>query len=347
MQAHFAFISLGTYFAEQLMRLMRTDSSGSTGQNEAIRKAWEGSRQQIDSAQELKQHQTAFCLNGRMRIRDERPSAIRVVPVLMFRSFIKSYRDIVPYGIRGAMYMVLAFVLGTIWLRLTPAQQNTQTFVNAIFFCGAFLPVTSIAYIPAFLEDRALYVKERGNGLYGPTAFLLTNFLIGIPYLFTTALSFSLVSYWLINFRPAGDAFFTWILWLFLDLMAAESVVVLVCSLVPNNEISLAILAFANAIWMCTGGFVVPVETMNPFWRYMFYYINYQSYVFKGMMVNEFAYRDFSCARGADGCMIEGKTVLQPYGYTTDSVGQWIGILLCFIAACRMLSWVVLHLKKT
>lgn len=41
----------------------------------------------------------------------------------------------------------------------------------------------AVAYVPAFLEDRATFVKERANGLYGATAFMISNFLIGLPYL--------------------------------------------------------------------------------------------------------------------------------------------------------------------
>lgn len=41
----------------------------------------------------------------------------------------------------------------------------------------------AVAYVPAFLEDRAVFVKDRFNGLYGPTTFMIVNFLIGIPYL--------------------------------------------------------------------------------------------------------------------------------------------------------------------
>lgn len=41
----------------------------------------------------------------------------------------------------------------------------------------------AVAYVPAFLEDRATFIKERANGLYGATAFMISNFLIGIPYL--------------------------------------------------------------------------------------------------------------------------------------------------------------------
>ena len=43
----------------------------------------------------------------------------------------------------------------------------------------------AVAYVPSFLEDRATFIKERANGLYGASAFMIANFLIGIPYLCT------------------------------------------------------------------------------------------------------------------------------------------------------------------
>lgn len=41
----------------------------------------------------------------------------------------------------------------------------------------------AVAYVPSYLEDRLTFKKERANGLYGPAAFMLSNFLIGLPYL--------------------------------------------------------------------------------------------------------------------------------------------------------------------
>lgn len=41
----------------------------------------------------------------------------------------------------------------------------------------------AVAYVPAFLEDRATFAKERANGLYGATPFMVSNFLIGLPFL--------------------------------------------------------------------------------------------------------------------------------------------------------------------
>lgn len=65
-------------------------------------------------------------------------------------------------------------------------------------------------------------------------------------------------------------------MWLFLDLVAAESLVVLMASIFPNFVISLALVAFANGLWMSVGGFLVSPTILNPFWKYVFHYIDYQ-----------------------------------------------------------------------
>ena len=144
----------------------------------------------------------------------------------------------------------------------------------------------AVAYIPAALEDLSTFRKERANGLYGPLPFTLSNFLIGLPYLFLISIIFSIVAYWLSNFRPTAVSFWTWVMWLFLDLLAAEGLVVLVTCVAPIFVVALAVTAFANGLWMCVGGFMVPLGTLNVFWKYVFHYIDYQAYVFQGMMVS-------------------------------------------------------------
>lgn len=87
---------------------------------------------------------------------------------------------------------------------------------------------------------------------------------------------FSIISYWLSNFRPGGEPFMTWVMWIFLDLVAAESLVVFVTAIFPNFVIALALVAFANGLWMSVGGFLVTPTILNPFWKYVFHYIDYQ-----------------------------------------------------------------------
>lgn len=61
-----------------------------------------------------------------------RPGPFTITTALLHRLWIKSYRDVVAYGIRILMYLGLAIMMGTVWLRLHPSQDYIQPFVNAI-----------------------------------------------------------------------------------------------------------------------------------------------------------------------------------------------------------------------
>lgn len=223
------------------------------------------------------------------------------------------------------------------------------------FFGSAFMSFMAVAYVPAFLEDRLQYVKESSTGLYSASHLVLSNFLIGAAPLFMIALGFSAISYYLSNFNPAPAAFFTWVMWVFLDLLAAESLVVVVGSLAPNFVVALALVAFANGLWMCVNGFMLQPTILNVFYKYVFSYWDYQKYVFEGMMVNEFSGRSYGCGDGcrcmydsglAAECRIDGQGVLDQFGYRGGHLGKNVGIMIGIIAGYRLVAWLVLTWRK-
>ncbi|QKX61298.1 uncharacterized protein TRUGW13939_08446 [Talaromyces rugulosus] len=350
--------------AEHLLDLVSADFHGDSGETRQIQQAWSQAANNDSTLSKInkpiqnpdRQQQKNLILSAEELV-SRRPGLISITFSLLHRSWIKSYRDVVAYGIRILMYMGLAIMMGTVWLRLSTSQESIQPFVNAIFFGSAFMSFMAVAYVPAFLEDRATFIKERANGMYGATPFIIANFLIGLPFLFLISVLFSIVSYWLSNFQPTATAFFTWVMWLFLDLVAAESLVVLVSSLFPVFVIALALVAFANGLWMSVGGFLVSPTILNPFWKYVFHYIDYQSYVFQGMMINEFKDRVYSCGSGcqcmyqtdlAAQCQIRGTGVLATYGYNAETkMGKLVGILVGIIAVYRLLGWMALYIRRT
>ncbi|EPS45883.1 hypothetical protein H072_154 [Dactylellina haptotyla CBS 200.50] len=327
-----------------------------------IIEAWGASRQALQLADEVESSifssKDAGHVQDLSKMKIQKPSPWKIPWVLLQRSWIKAYRDIVAYEIRIIMYVGLAILMGTVFLRLKTSQEYIQPFINAIFFGSAFMSFMAVAYVPAFLEDQANFAKERANGLVGPSAFLISNFIIGLPFLFLIAILFSVIEYFLSGFRLDGNAFFLYTMWLFLDLLAAESLVVLVSVIFPIFVVALAVTAFANGLWMCVDGFLVPMNILNPFWKYVFHYIDYQAYVFQGMMVNEFKDRTYSCARLGDGYQcsypsdlisegkIEGTAVLKAFNISLNKEGEWVGILIAIIVVYRLLSYLVLRLRN-
>ncbi|GAM41278.1 ATP-binding cassette transporter [Talaromyces pinophilus] len=240
----------------------------------------------------------------------QKPHGWTIPLVLLQRAWIKSYRDIVAYGIRVSMYLGNGYSHGS-----------------------AFMSFTAVAYVLVYLEDQATFYKERANGIVGPLALMISNFIIGLPFLFFIGLLFSVVEYWLTGFRASGTGFMTFLMWLFLDLVAAESLVVLVSSVFPVFVVALAVTAFANGLWMCI--------------------------CLQGMMVNEFKHRTYSCGKTAAGqyqCayesslnsedMIASVDVLKNYDINANKMGKWVGIIISIIIIYRVLGYLALRFRQ-
>jgi hypothetical protein len=127
--------------AEHILQLVNTDFAPDQGAAEAKLKTlisgWEHSHEKKDLHGEI----TAVKITGQANPShklvedDERMSTVQklLVPyTLAHRSLIKGYRDVIAYGIRVAMYLGLAIMMGTVWLRLAPTQDNIIPMTNAI-----------------------------------------------------------------------------------------------------------------------------------------------------------------------------------------------------------------------
>lgn len=57
----------------------------------------------------------------------------------------------------------------------------------------------SVAGIPAYLEERLTFLKERSSGLYGVGPYVLANTAISIPFIYLIAVAFSFVCYFLVG----------------------------------------------------------------------------------------------------------------------------------------------------
>lgn len=63
---------------------------------------------------------------------EKKPSFPSLVLTLLYRSSIKSHRDVIAYGVRMGMYLGLAIMMGTVWVKLKTEQDYIQPYINAI-----------------------------------------------------------------------------------------------------------------------------------------------------------------------------------------------------------------------
>jgi len=154
------------------------------------------------------------------------------------------------------------------------------------------------------------------------------------------------VSYWLINLRPDAQAFFNYLGLLYLDLIAAESLVIMISSIFPIFVVALALTAFANGLWMTVGGFLVSPTVLNAFWKYTFHQIDYQRFTFEALVRNQMIGSNYTCGTDchcefvtslAGNCLIDGSEAVEQLGYTTSTAVSYV----CFLwFVCLMSGYV-------
>ncbi|KAG6826280.1 hypothetical protein H0H92_000461 [Tricholoma furcatifolium] len=201
--------------------------------------------------------------------------------VLSERSLKNYSRNLLAYGVRAGMYAGMGLMLATIWIHLGHKDSTINDRLSVHFYSVAFLAFMSVAGIPSFLEERAVYYRETKNGLYDTLPFVISNTLVNIPFLFSCTLLFTVICYWAIGLHSGPTEFFRFLAFLFLAILVGESQVLVVASVLPVFVAALAISAFLNGFWMSVGGYFIKARSLPRFWYYSFHYMDYQKYAFE------------------------------------------------------------------
>ncbi|KAH9476836.1 ABC transporter G family member 11 [Psilocybe cubensis] len=279
--------------------------------------------------------------------------------VLSERTTLNYLRNLLAYGVRVGMYGGMGLMLATIWIRLGNSDSIINDRLSVHFYSVAFLGFMSVAGIPSFLEERAVYYRESKNGLYSTLPFLLSNTLVNIPFLFISTIIFTVICYWAIGMNPGASQFFRFVIYLFLSIFAAESQALVVASLLPIFVAALAISAFMNGFWMSVGGYFIKARSLPRFWFYSFHYMDYQKYAFELMTNSDLRGLSFTCdtiingtcacsypSSTPDTCTVSGQDVLNYLDIGNIESKHWIGILISIVIIYRLFLFFALKTKS-
>lgn len=198
-----------------------------------------------------------------------------------------------------------------------------------------------------FLLLVQVFERERLNGHYGVTAFVIGNTFSAIPYLLLVSLIPGAIAYYPPGLQKGFDHFVYFICVLFTCLLLVESLMMIVASIVPNFLMGIITGAGIQGIMMLGGGyFRFSNDLPKPFWRYPWYYVTFHRYAYQGLYKNEFEGLRFARNEGGSNDSvnyISGEEILRNK-YHVDSLSKWVdlGILLGMVVLYRVLFLVII-----
>ncbi|KAE9024798.1 hypothetical protein PR002_g11360 [Phytophthora rubi] len=256
-----------------------------------------------------------------------KPSAVRQFFVLMQRNSLNNVRNPGIYWVRLAMYTMLSFMVGTMYLSTNDAISE-EDIIPLLFYVQAFLVFMSVAVLPFFIEQRAVFLRERANSGLNVFSFALSNFIATLPGIFVIAL----VSTLLVVLLAGLHGFWYFLLNLFLALVVAESLMHVIGAAVPHYIIGIALGAGIYGMFMLCEGFMVPKGTIPDYWIWA-YYIAFHTYSFQSFVYEHFVHVNTPTA----------KAILERLNLEDVDTPQNMIILACYAIGLELIFTFILY----
>lgn len=263
------------------------------------------------------------------------------IQALTRRNALNYRRNPAAVILRMAMYMALSIFVGLVYLRLSKDQ--VRDIVSVLFFVAAFLTFMSVSTVVMFIEERLVFLRERGNGLYSVDSWMIANTAVSIPAVFLISLVNSSIVYWMVGLTPTAGRFFFFIWNLFLALAVAEGLMMLISILVPIAILAIALGAAVYGAYMLTCGFFATFDKIG-WWVRWIGYISLHTYAFGSFMANNFGSQT-GYSENVVGTVVSlnGEQVQKFYGVVFENIWMNSGILIGMIAFYRVCSYIVLQ----
>ncbi|KIJ63345.1 hypothetical protein HYDPIDRAFT_41184 [Hydnomerulius pinastri MD-312] len=171
-------------------------------------------------------------------------------------------------------HVVLSTILGAfcggLYFHTGTTIAGFQSRVGCLFFLGSLIAFSSLSALYNIVEVRPLFVRERSNSYYSPTAWLLSRFFFDvIPLRILPTIIVSTMTYWMAGLAHDAAHFFKFLFILVLFTLIMTLFNFLLATLFRNGGIAILISALTALYQMTYAGFFVHLDSIPPVLRWL------------------------------------------------------------------------------
>ncbi|KAH9781181.1 ABC transporter G family member 11 [Citrus sinensis] len=215
-------------------------------------------------------------------------------------------------------------------------------------FVFGFVTFMSIGGFPSFVEDMKVFQRERLNGHYGVTAFVIGNTLSAMPFLIMITFISGTICYFMVRLHPGFIHYLFFVLCLYASVAVVESLMMAIASIVPNFLMGIITGAGIQGIFMLVSGyFRLPNDIPKPVWRYPMSYLSFHYWALQGQYQNDLKGLWFD-NQSPDLPKIPGEYVLENVFQIDVRRSKWIDLSVIFsmIISYRIIFFVMIKISE-
>ncbi|KAE8705344.1 ABC transporter G family member 11 [Hibiscus syriacus] len=268
--------------------------------------------------------------------------------MLTKRSLVNMSRDFGYYWLRLLIYFVVTICIGTIYFNVGTSYNAILARGSCASFVFGFVTFMSIGGFPSFVEDMKVFQRERLNGHYGVTAFVIGNTLSAMPFLVMITFISGTICYFMVHLHPGFQHYLFFVLCLYASVTVVESLMMAIASIVPNFLMGIIIGAGIQGIFMLVSGFFrLPNDIPKPVWRYPMSYISFHFWALQGQYQNDLRGLLFD-NQSPDLPKIPGEYILENVFQINVGRSKWINLSVIFsmIVIYRIVFFLMIKISE-
>lgn len=183
--------------------------------------------------------------------------------------------------------VLLGVFVGGLYFQTGDSIAGFQSRVGVLFFLGSLIALSSLSALHNVLATRPLFVRERSNVYYSPTAWLLVRVVFDIiPLRVIPTLIVSTITYWMGGLAPHAANFFKFLLILVLYTICMALFNFLLGLAITDGGLAILLSALTGLYQMTYAGFFVHLNSIPEVLRWLQWMCPLK-YALEALSVNE------------------------------------------------------------
>ena len=271
-----------------------------------------------------------------------RVSWTRQTAVLLRRNIHEQWRKRHMHAVSLAQSLLMAILIGTVFLRIGTSQPSISRRQAVLFFCvvnqGVF---GALNIVNSFPSERSLMLRERASGTYYISCYFTAKTVAETLVQLPMPVLFSFTVYWLVGFANSAGQFVIFLLFMTLCSLAATSLALMVSALLRTTDMSLTVLPLVLEVSRLFGGFFLAPAALPVYFSWLDA-LSYIKYCYVGISLNELRGLAYSCSTTGNQ-ICNGEQQITALGLDYISIGGCAGALLSIIIGARLVAFVAVR----
>ena len=142
-------------------------------------------------------------------------------------------------------------------------------------------------FVPAIMDERPVFIKERHDACYRVSSYVLHKILIEALANIPGVILFSIPIYFATPLMKRADLFFFFMLTLFTLNLCSSMLALAIASISPNMEIAGALVPAILSLCALAGGFLKSFNSLPIWWKW-FNVVDFISWAYSALMMNQY-----------------------------------------------------------